>query len=187
MRAPRPATRMRGGNGDQQDRRSSGVRYGAVSRAPGAAGAGIRCAARMFARRDSGSCPIVRPGVRQSSGSRRGVTEPRLGRWRRSATRGSVGGGPASTPEPPGGKRPDRVLHAIASPLAGPAAARAVSQRRAVTTRAGVFGGMGRQGIPRLGDLGGAGLVRRVCARLVRFEDAGLNVLVYSQPKVGRM
>ena len=55
---------MRGGNGDQQDRRSSGVRYGAVSRAPGAAGAGIRCAARMFARRDSGSGPIVRPGVR---------------------------------------------------------------------------------------------------------------------------
>ena len=89
----------------------------------------------------------------------------------------------------PAAQRPDpgAARHCITS--RGPAAARAVSQRRAVTTRAGVFGGMGRQGIPRLGgvsvvgrglgrglgDLGGAGLVRRVGARLVRFEDAGAH------------
>ena len=55
--------------------------------------------------------------------------------------------------------------------------ARAVGQLCAVATLAGLFGGMGRQGIPRLGRFAvrGRGLVRRVGAGLVGFDDPGAH------------
>ena len=74
-------------------------------------------------------------------------------------------------------------------PLARPPVPGAVGQLGPVAALVGLCGGMGRQGIPRLGrgavrgcglcrdghDLGGARFVRRVSARLVGFDDPGVH------------